>query len=290
MRISETKGQLLIGTSTTSGFDKAIVMNSPSSTSGLLFQLNGVDKGFVYSGGGDLFMGSNSNTIQLYTNGVERIRVLANGTTSFGGDLFTYQNGGIFFNTAGNYASGIYSRDAGVNLILQAGGAERMRVVSNGDILFGKSALNWQANGTQIENLGRSLGVTSNVNAENIFLHKINQTGNFIFFLYNSNGVGTISTNGSSTSFNTTSDYRLKTDFKPLNGLSKIKDINVYDFQWKSTGERMDGMIAHELQDILPYAVSGVKDGKDMQMVDYSKIVPVLVQAIKELNAKLEAK
>ena len=50
----------------------------------------------------------------------------------------------------------------------------------------------------------------------------------------------------------------------------------------------MDGVIAHELQEILPYAVFGEKDGKQIQQVDYSKIVPVLVQAIKELNAKLQ--
>ena len=50
----------------------------------------------------------------------------------------------------------------------------------------------------------------------------------------------------------------------------------------------MDGVLAHELADVLPYAVIGVKDGEQMQQVDYSKIVPVMVQAIKELKAKIE--
>jgi hypothetical protein len=49
----------------------------------------------------------------------------------------------------------------------------------------------------------------------------------------------------------------------------------------------MDGVIAHELQEVLPYAVTGVKDGEDMQGVDYSKIVPVLVKAIQELSAEI---
>jgi hypothetical protein len=49
----------------------------------------------------------------------------------------------------------------------------------------------------------------------------------------------------------------------------------------------MDGVLAHELQEVLPYAVNGVKDGEQMQGVDYSKIVPVMVKAIQELSADL---
>jgi hypothetical protein len=50
----------------------------------------------------------------------------------------------------------------------------------------------------------------------------------------------------------------------------------------------MDGVMAHELQEILPYAVSGLKDGEEMQSVDYSKIVPVLIQAIKDQQVQIE--
>jgi hypothetical protein len=49
----------------------------------------------------------------------------------------------------------------------------------------------------------------------------------------------------------------------------------------------MDGVLAHELQEILPYAVSGIKDEERMQQVDYSKLVPVLVKAIQELSAEI---
>jgi hypothetical protein len=100
--------------------------------------------------------------------------------------------------------------------------------------------------------------------------------------------VGSIMGNGSNASFNTTSDYRLKEDLKPIKGLEQVSKINVYDFKWKNSNDRMDGVLAHELQEILPFAVTGIKDGKENQQVDYSKIVPVLVQAIKELNSKIE--
>ena len=50
----------------------------------------------------------------------------------------------------------------------------------------------------------------------------------------------------------------------------------------------MYGVLAHELQEVIPYAVTGEKDGERMQGVDYSKIVPVLVKAIQELNEKIK--
>jgi hypothetical protein len=50
----------------------------------------------------------------------------------------------------------------------------------------------------------------------------------------------------------------------------------------------MDGVVAHELQEVVPYAVTGEKDGEQMQSVDYSKLVPILVQAIQELKAEIE--
>ena len=48
------------------------------------------------------------------------------------------------------------------------------------------------------------------------------------------------------------------------------------------------GLMAHELQEVLPQAVTGDKDAEEMQSVDYSKIVPLLVKSIQELSAKLE--
>jgi len=49
---------------------------------------------------------------------------------------------------------------------------------------------------------------------------------------------------------------------------------------------RTDGVIAHELQEVLPYAVTGEKDGTKYQGVDYAKLTPVLVKAIQELKAE----
>lgn len=118
-------------------------------------------------------------------------------------------------------------------------------------------------------------------------------SGNRRMVIFNAGGYGTVGTiisTNSSTTYNTSSDYRLKEDLKEVNGLEKVSAIKVYDFKWKIEDVRMDGVLAHELAEVLPYAVYGDKDGVDedgkpiMQGVDYSKIVPVLVKAIQEQN------
>ena len=82
---------------------------------------------------------------------------------------------------------------------------------------------------------------------------------------------------------------------KEFNAVDIISKLKVYDFKWKDRDERNFGFMAHELQEIVPYVVTGQKDGMfeglpQYQGLDNSKIVPILVQAIKELNAKIEAK
>jgi len=112
-------------------------------------------------------------------------------------------------------------------------------------------------------------------------------TQTYAGFFNTGNLVGSIVGTTVLTTYNTTSDYRLKEDLKLINGLDLVNKIKIYDYKWKATNDRMIGVMAHELQEILPYAVTGVKDGSEMQQVDYSKIVPVLVQAIKDLNQKI---
>jgi hypothetical protein len=120
-----------------------------------------------------------------------------------------------------------------------------------------------------------------------------NDTNNIINFFNASNTyVASIAINASSVSYGTGSDYRLKEDLKTFNGLEKLLAIKVYDFKYKAEGDRMDGVLAHELQQVIPYAVTGVKDELDdkgnakIQNVDYSKIVPILIKSIQELKAE----
>jgi hypothetical protein len=117
----------------------------------------------------------------------------------------------------------------------------------------------------------------------------------FIYFQKQGNNIGSIisSNSGTGVSYNTSSDYRLKTDLRNYSGIDLVNKIKTYDFSWKTNNSRMHGVMAHELQEILPYAVTGKKDSVDAngkmitQGVDYGRITPVLVKAIQEQDIKI---
>jgi hypothetical protein len=119
--------------------------------------------------------------------------------------------------------------------------------------------------------------------------------GNIVFI--NGNGqVGSIDTSGTSTSYVTTSDYRLKENIAPMTGaLAKVSALKPVTYTWKSNGEASQGFIAHELQAVVPDAVSGEKDAVDdegkpkYQGIDTSFLVATLTAAIQELKAELDS-
>jgi hypothetical protein len=108
--------------------------------------------------------------------------------------------------------------------------------------------------------------------------------------------VGSISTNGSATSFNTSCDDRLKEAIKVLDGaisLGKILDLKPSEYKFKADGSDGVGFIAHELQEVFPLAVTGYRDDVNEdgsikpQQVDLSKLVPLLVAAVQGLAAEI---
>jgi hypothetical protein len=97
--------------------------------------------------------------------------------------------------------------------------------------------------------------------------------------------VGAIETDGSTTTYHTSSDYRLKDNVtRARDGLSSVQRIPIYTYTFKGSNQIRHGVLAHELQEVLPEAVSGVKDGERHQMVDYSKLTPILVASVQELS------
>jgi hypothetical protein len=171
---------------------------------------------------------------------------------------------------------------------------ERMRITSGGDIIVGSETIPGAGSSTYGVSLGNSGFITAQRPAATVGYFGRSNSGELFAFYNNTTQVGNISITASITSYNVTSDYRLKEDLKQFNGLEIVNAIKVYNYKWKSENLRMDGVLAHELAEVLPYAVFGKKDELDeygnnrMQSVDYSKIVPVMIKAIQELNDKIK--
>jgi hypothetical protein len=112
-----------------------------------------------------------------------------------------------------------------------------------------------------------------------------------ISFFKNATSVGSITVTNTTTQYNTLSDYRLKDMIaQEVNGLEKIMKVPIYTYKFKCDESNMlyNGCLAHELQDVVPYAVSGDKDGDKHQTVDYSKLVPIIIDAIQDLKRSID--
>jgi len=173
-----------------------------------------------------------------------------------------------------------------------AGGAstptERMRLTSSGDLLIGKTVDDIPTVGIVLGRDGR--GRFSQQNGVPIAINR-NTNGQIQNFRRSDAQIGSISVTTTATAFNTTSDYRLKQNIEPMvGGLAKLSALTPKTFEFKAEPDvKVDGFIAHEVQAVVPQAVTGEKDGEEMQGMDHSKLVPVLVAAVQELSAKVAA-
>jgi hypothetical protein len=138
--------------------------------------------------------------------------------------------------------------------------------------------------------------IASRSDAPSGYFKRYDSDGQVVRFRRNTSFVGDISVTTTSTSFNTSSDYRLKTDVQTMTGATdRLKQLNPVNFEWISDGTRVDGFLAHEAQAVVPEAVTGTKDAvddegnPDYQGIDQSKLVPLLVATIKELEARITA-
>jgi len=89
--------------------------------------------------------------------------------------------------------------------------------------------------------------------------------------------------------FTSTSDYRIKENVKPLNLQDfTIDHLQPYYFQFKDNGKESIGLIAHELQEQIPFLVEGKKDGEQIQSVNYSGLIGILIKEIQELKKRVQ--
>jgi hypothetical protein len=162
------------------------------------------------------------------------------------------------------------------------GNIERMRIDSSGNVLIGTTSTGpVNANAITIEPANSRIRIA----------HASTSNGTpYIQFDYNGSAIGSVTQATTATvAYNTSSDYRLKENITPMTGaLAKVAQLKPVTYSWKVDGSDGQGFIAHELQEIAPYAVTGEKDGEQMQGVDYGKITPLLTAALQEALAKIE--
>ena len=173
---------------------------------------------------------------------------------------------------------------------------ERVRITSGGSVLIGRtSATNYdnllQTKSITVETDGDTTGMAFNRTDSNSAWVAMR-------FYIQQNQKGYIQVNVDDVTYSTGSDYRLKENAVSISdGITRLKQLKPYKFNWKSnpSGDKVDGFFAHEVSDIVPQAVSGEKDAvdedgnPDYQVIDHSKLVPLLTAALQEAVTEIES-
>jgi hypothetical protein len=122
-----------------------------------------------------------------------------------------------------------------------------------------------------------------------LYLNRNGSGGTITEFRQANTPVGNITVSASATTYNTSSDQRLKENIANADDAgSKIDAIQVRKFDWKADGSHQDyGMVAQELNTVAPEAVTEGDTEEDMMSVDYSKLVPMLVKEIQSLRVRV---
>tara|TARA_R100000655_G_scaffold60810_1_gene99188 strand:+ start:399 stop:1328 length:930 start_codon:yes stop_codon:yes gene_type:complete len=239
--------------------------------------VNNTSPGSSWENADDLVIGDGSGhrgmTILAGTGSISGIE-FSDGT----GSDAAKTTGGIRYDHSGNYMR-FQTND----------GNERLRIDSSGHVLFNCTSLpSTSVAGAGFEKNGDQAILFSSSGSSS-------GSSNHAEFKNGNGTVGTINTNGSATSYNTSSDYRLKENATAISdGLTRLKTLKPYRFNFKADATKtVDGFFAHEITAV-PEAITGTKDEVDSdnnpvyQGIDQSKLVPLLTAALQEAITKIE--
>jgi hypothetical protein len=260
-----------------------------------------------------------NNELAFNTNGSERLRIDSSGNVgiknnfpsdynaaasdlvvgSGSGDAgmtivgSTVSNGSIAFadgGTGATHTRGLITYDhSNDHMHFNTAGAERMRIDSSGNLLVGATDQAWStSSGFRVNSSGQAgqfvtiTNTSSTSTDECLIIHRkaAVTNGEAIQFYRDGSSVGSITLSSGSTAYNTSSDARLKDITGSARGLEVINKLNPVAYNWKEDGRADEGLIAQEVSDIVPNAVSGTEE--EMYSMDYSKLVVHLVAGMKE--------
>ena len=237
------------------------------------------------------------------------------------GDSSTRNYGNIKIRSGrGGLSNSIYASNSGSSIIISH---------NDGDTLIGSSTGNFNLSGASGDHRGFLVALDGSiehttVGSFGIKMIKRSAVGDFKSITFQEPGgseIGSVTVNHTSntTSFNETSDYRIKENVVGItSALDKINQLRPVNFNFIGKSVKLDGFLAHEVQAVIPYAVSGekdavktVKDGDlsndgskedaeriaalptkevpDLQQLDKSKLITLLTASVQELSAKNDA-
>jgi len=210
--------------------------------------------------------------------------------------------GQLFFDGNG----GTLRTSGSTSLVFGTANTERARIDTSGNLLVGTTS-----GGVYNGILGRLEVVTTTTNytaatfknatagQQTVSIWNATDSGTRYFVEFSDGSTratrGSITSNGTTTAYNTTSDYRLKEDVAPMTGaLAKVAALKPVTYKWKVDGSDGEGFIAHELQAVVPQCVTGEKDAVDAegnpvyQGIDTSFLVATLTAALQEMKAIID--
>jgi len=229
----------------------------------------------VAKGDGNVGIGTDSPATKLAVSGGYISQTDGTRTLYLGSD----GTGGLFGTTTDHYLRFITNN------------TEAMRIDSSGNLLVGKPASGQVlTKGVQLTESGGVWSCTDAASESSYFANTATSGTRYLQRFYaGSANVGSINSNGTTTSYATSSDQRLKENIADADGAgSKIDSIQVRKYDWKADGSHQDyGVIAQELQGVAPEAVIGDADSEEMMGVDYSKLVPMLIKEIQSLRNRV---
>jgi hypothetical protein len=270
-----------------------IVINADGASKDIKFQANGVEKAVIDSSGNVGIgvtpeSGWHSSLSTLQFGGLGSLH--APSSTAAGNDINLVQNG----YTDGSWKHQINDESS---LYRQANGTHEFRVAPSGTA---DAAISWTTAMT-IENDGDILFGAANAyefgwtfKKDGELYHKRTGTSSqtHIYFANANGSVGTIQTSGSSTSYNESSDYRLKENVVPMTGsIDKLKQLKPCNFNFiVAPYDLRMGFLAHEAQEVVPQAITGTKDA---MMTEEYEVTPevketVTIPAVEAVEAVLD--